>query len=150
VTVEVNASSLAYGKSKSCGCAKLAEIRDGKKRCSVCDQWLPTAAFAKRPAHSTGLRPDCRECSAAKVRATKYGLTVERHKAMVAACGNRCEICGVDGASCRWGCLDVDHDHGTGAVRGLLCNNCNRALGHMRDAPELLERAAEYLRKRQP
>jgi hypothetical protein len=50
-----------------------------------------------------------------------------------------CVICGDTGA------LVVDHDHKTGVVRGMLCNHCNRGLGHFRDDPELLEFAAQYL-----
>ena len=40
--------------------------------------------------------------------------------------------------------LAIDHDHRTGAVRGLLCTSCNRRLGSTND-PEWLRRAAEYL-----
>jgi len=41
--------------------------------------------------------------------------------------------------------LVVDHDHDTGAVRGLICQDCNRALGFVRDDVYVLKRAIEYL-----
>jgi hypothetical protein len=43
--------------------------------------------------------------------------------------------------------LAVDHDHETGKVRGLLCNNCNRGIGHLKDSEETLLKAASYLAK---
>lgn len=42
----------------------------------------------------------------------------------------------------------VDHNHDTGAVRGLLCRSCNHGLGHFRDSPNILQSAAEYLENR--
>ena len=43
--------------------------------------------------------------------------------------------------------LNVDHDHTTGAIRGLLCNSCNTGLGKLGDNIEGLQRAIEYLKK---
>lgn len=40
----------------------------------------------------------------------------------------------------------VDHDHATGAIRGVLCNACNHALGMVHDSPEVLVGLVEYLR----
>ena len=39
----------------------------------------------------------------------------------------------------------VDHDHKTGKVRGLLCNQCNRGLGMLGDTKEAVERVLNYL-----
>jgi hypothetical protein len=41
--------------------------------------------------------------------------------------------------------MHLDHCHQSGQVRGVLCRNCNVALGLMADNPERLRRAAEYL-----
>lgn len=46
--------------------------------------------------------------------------------------------------------LAVDHCHDTGAVRGLLCANCNRGIGLLKDNPEWLRRAADYIEKDRP
>lgn len=50
-----------------------------------------------------------------------------------------CEICGSKEK------LVVDHDHSSGLVRGMLCNYCNRGLGHFRDDLARLEKAKQYL-----
>ena len=41
--------------------------------------------------------------------------------------------------------LHVDHDHGTGEIRGLLCVRCNNAVGLLRENPDLFRRAERYL-----
>jgi hypothetical protein len=52
--------------------------------------------------------------------------------------------CCISQGRCRQS-LPVDHDHETGAIRGILCIDCNRALGMFRDDPRLLRKAAKYL-----
>ena len=55
----------------------------------------------------------------------------------------KCAICGKELGDK----LLADHDHKTGKFRALLCRNCNIGLGYFQDSPELLESAAEYLKK---
>jgi hypothetical protein len=58
---------------------------------------------------------------------------------------NRCAIC--ESADPRGkGDFHLDHDHRTGKIRGLLCSQCNRTLGHS-ESPERLRRAADYLER---
>lgn len=45
------------------------------------------------------------------------------------------------------GPLDVDHDHTTGAVRALLCNDCNTAVARVLEDPIRAINVAEYIRK---
>ena len=56
-----------------------------------------------------------------------------------------CEICGQPPIVNEN--LSIDHCHKTGEFRGLLCNNCNHALGHLKDNPDLLLKAVDYLKK---
>lgn len=63
---------------------------------------------------------------------------------MVASQGGVCRICANKPPNGKRLC--VDHDHETGAVRGLLCQKCNTAIGMLNDDPALVERALDYLR----
>jgi Recombination endonuclease VII len=77
-------------------------------------------------------------------RLYSYGLTVEAYRLLLREQAGTCGICG------RTHKLTVDHDHQTGQVRGLLCDPCNRAVGHLQDSPGVSRRAAEYLRGSAP
>ncbi len=67
-----------------------------------------------------------------------YGLTVEQFLAL----GDHCTICGI-GAPTK---LVVDHNHSTGAVRGLLCQACNTFVGYVECHPERLRKVVRYLK----
>jgi Autographiviridae endonuclease VII len=72
-----------------------------------------------------------------------YGISREEYEVMQRNQDYRCAIC--EGVQPKLFDLSVDHDHETGRVRGLLCNQCNRSLGLLKDDPKLLRKAASYL-----
>lgn len=83
---------------------------------------------------------------------SRYGITLDQFDALLAGQGNKCAIClEVVFVHSGTGCTDkhnvacVDHDHKTGKVRGILCGDCNRALGMFNDDIQLLGAAQAYL-----
>lgn len=77
----------------------------------------------------------------AKGRRQRYGITPEEYRDHVVGQAGRCLIClRVPDHD-----LHVDHDHATGAIRGLLCNKCNRGIGLLNDDPQRLVAAFRYL-----
>lgn len=65
---------------------------------------------------------------------------------MSAEQGGVCAICG--GTNPSGHRLAVDHDHETRRVRGLLCHACNAGIGKLRDSPDLLRKAIDYLERK--
>lgn len=75
-----------------------------------------------------------------------FGLSGDELLALAAAQEYRCAICGrTPKPNARR--LAIDHDHETGAVRGLLCYRCNTALGLLGDNVATVTAAADYLRR---
>lgn len=64
---------------------------------------------------------------------------------MLAAQGGKCGICLASESGRPGWSMAVDHDHATGRIRGVLCYQCNTALGRLDDSPERLLAAAQYL-----
>ena len=123
------------------------------KQCRSCGVEKPFGEYYPR-------NPDCKVCACIKRKqdyaANKdkyrdrlfrknYGIGLDDYNAMFAEQEGCCAICGTH--QCTSGrMLAVDHDHETKHVRGLLCANCNTALGKFHDNQDLLYRAADYLR----
>lgn len=75
---------------------------------------------------------------------SKYSITEAQYEEILRTQQGVCAICRNHQ---RYKRLAVDHDHKTGQVRGLLCEQCNRGLGRFFDSPFRLRRAAEYIDK---
>lgn len=88
------------------------------------------------------------ECRNLGYRLRRHGLTLQRYHELLAEQGGACALCG--GAKRGWARgadLHIDHCHDSGRVRGLLCGDCNTALGRFGDDPAKLRRAADYLER---
>jgi hypothetical protein len=72
-----------------------------------------------------------------------YGLAPGEYERLYAAQGGRCAICQTANGKTKR--LAVDHNHTTGAVRGLLCGPCNQLVGRLRDSPAAFLRGYQYL-----
>lgn len=75
----------------------------------------------------------------------KYGLTRESYDTLLSRQEGTCAICKDNTAGSDSRRFHVDHDHDTGAVRGLLCSRCNQMIGYGRDNPAILLAASLYL-----
>lgn len=147
---------------EQCG-ASLAEADRRRRFCSTkcsCD-WHNRRRARARAAEKVANRRPCRGCNGpvpasakasalycsktCKTRARRhevYGFTKQELEALLAQ-HEVCAIC----LTADWSRKgpQVDHDHSTGAVRGVLCGNCNQGLGRFKDDPTRLLRAVAYL-----
>jgi hypothetical protein len=128
------------------------------KCCKNCGVTKPLYQFQKDSSKKDGLRPECKRCTATrrKLLLSKdtirqrnleknfgkgaldtYAKLFDEQKGVCAICSSP--------ENGRYKHLSIDHNHATGKIRGLLCNNCNRGLGLLRDSEELLRKAALYV-----
>jgi hypothetical protein len=115
--------------------------------CTRCKKEKPATSefFPLHNKKKNGLDSWCRSCRGSyrsEIRRGNYRAAIsdEELKALIATNKN-CNICGSSEN------LVVDHCHSSGVVRGMLCNHCNRGLGHFRDNTEVMLKAIAYLNK---
>ena len=133
----IEAASVACAK---CGAAKPAsEFHKNAGKPSGLHSWCKPCANAGRKAsrEKNGRQPNKRAYNLA----TRYRMTEAHEAGMLTAQGGKCAICTVE-----LGRHHIDHDHATGAVRGLLCPACNHGVGHL-ERPGFLGAALTYLKK---
>lgn len=125
----------------------------GEKFCRGCNQWHPLEVY-----NVNNIRPDklseyCRACRTLRRAQTTYGLSPEAYAGLLLDQGGGCAICPRLSSRGSQKSLNIDHDHaccpGPGScgecVRGLLCDDCNLAIGRLGDDAQLAKRMALYL-----
>ena len=115
-----------------------------KKPCKVCEKEFEP----KAPSHLTCSQKCADRSHMDRYLQRNYSITSEDYYALLGEQDCKCKICNGEGftmAKHHKLKLVVDHCHNTGQVRGLLCHNCNRALGLFKDSAKSLSRAINYL-----
>jgi hypothetical protein len=87
--------------------------------------------------------PEKRKLYTRNSRIRAYGIEPEIYYEMLEKQGHRCAICN---AESKRRAMNIDHDHKTKKVRGLLCDGCNLSLGHL-ERHEWVKKAKQYLAK---
>lgn len=103
------------------------------RECTRCLQMLPLTLFNKHKMAPFGVHPYCKYCSADRHLMLKHGITIKDKEQIFKIQNETCKICSLSLPIQK---LHVDHCHLTGKIRGLLCHNCNLALGLLGDGSE--------------
>lgn len=122
--------------------------------CATCGHMKIASNFPRNKRTATGYHCYCKECHNSRNRAFiknryggtrhyhlrgRYGVGAEEVAQLVIAQGGLCAVCQKRPAT------QVDHDHKTGDVRGVVCLLCNAAMGAFGDDPQRIRRAIDYL-----
>ena len=142
-------------------------LKDGKKQCKACDKTLDLKMFPRSKTSRTGYFSYCIDCRKLINRKAdekrwstqreklilqrrnanyrkNFGITVHQYDLLLNSQKGVCAICFRNEDKKM---LHVDHDHSSGIVRGILCENCNRGIGMFKDDIKLLASAINYLKK---
>lgn len=137
-------------------------MNDNIKHCPKCNKDKSIIDFYKDKQGKMGLSAYCRVCRSAmnnkwkevnpekaKEKQTQrtlkflYNFTIEGKELLFEKQNGKCAICEktLDSASK----AHLDHNHKTKEIRGLLCHNCNRGIGYLKDNIDILQKAIQYL-----
>jgi hypothetical protein len=126
-------------------------------KCAKCREIKSTSEFPRNRSNRSGFHSYCKPCHRRQFRESlarrhggstrhyhlmqKYGIGADEVDELIQRQGGLCAVCGEREAK------QVDHDHKTGAVRGIVCLLCNAAMGAFHDDPDLIRRAIDYVKE---
>ena len=134
------------------------------KVCTKCSNLLAISNFVKSKTTKSGYRGICKSCFNAYYQTRRkekyelvrsyerkfhferrlkheYGMSKDDYTRLLQTTKGKCQICLLEKK------LVIDHCHVSGKVRGMLCTNCNTALGHFKDKTTVLKNAITYLER---
>jgi len=120
------------------------------KQCSKCGKMKEDSKFHSKGYYKNGkprIDNRCYDCTRRKkiysqerMLKNVYGLSLDEYNHMLINQDSSCAICSRHDIQ-----LYVDHCHSSGKVRGLLCQHCNSGIGFLKDDPEIIRAALQYL-----
>lgn len=131
------------------------------KTCTKCNDSKPIKEFQLHGIYRGRVvrRARCKSCvklrrkSSEQIKNTnlksQYGITLDQWNQMFINQNGCCAICAIPQMELKR-VLSVDHNHKTGKVRGLLCGNCNHALGQTKENIDIIEGLIDYLNEHRP
>lgn len=140
-----------------------------EKSCTKCDEVKPLSDFSNLCVGTYGKHPQCKAClsiastkrywnseesrqkaikqSTNSNRKSKYGITPEQYEDLLRSQNYCCSVCNIHLDKSRFGLIgQLDHNHATGKIRGILCAQCNTGLGNFYENEDVLLKAIQYLR----
>ena len=130
------------------------ELPAGTRYCPDCETIKLLEEFPANPQGKKGRHTYCKPCHSVRSnrqrsysgpgdyhRKYRYGIEPAEYRAMLSSQAGLCAVCRQAPAE------HVDHCHDTGAVRGILCFNCNGGLGQFKDRVDILRKAIDYLER---
>lgn len=120
-----------------------------EKRCSICKLIKPASNFYLSNTNADGLHGWCKKCSDKRTvengRKRLFGVSPEQFNTLLIKQNKSCAICKTNTSGKKD--FNLDHNHNTGEIRGILCFKCNLMIGLCGDNIRLLEQAIKYLKK---
>lgn len=150
---------MTYGDPEHVISRDMKPAPEGYRVCNTCDSEKLLTEFTKSSRSAGGYSRRCRACSnsytAKWARANPSKVKISKRKTVVRAkygdvgmelhhklaSGAVCEACGE-----RRNRMAIDHNHTTGQIRGILCSNCNTALGLLGEDFSRFTSLMEYLK----
>jgi hypothetical protein len=150
---------------------------NSKKKCTICGIEKDISEFHKRKAKKDGHRSECKKCCCGKAldyhcenkeRNNKkshlyhinnkdrernhyykqtYGITLEDRDRLIEKQNFKCLCCETDLRLLPQREVHIDHCHKTEKIRGVLCMNCNTALGYVLEDAERTHKLELYIIK---
>jgi hypothetical protein len=121
------------------------DLTGQSQNCKECKKTKPFTDFGINTATKTGYNYACKECIKHRNQEQYFkhlwGLSLSELEQLKKKQKYKCACCKekVD--------LVIDHHHKTGLVRGLLCNQCNQAIGKLKDNEQIVSNVLRYLKK---